>query len=987
MINRPLYVRKYHSARLKKFKNNISNSFEESKELGEVIGLADSQILRTIRDVNKRTLDREQLEILIKTRNHYKYALTYRQRQNGSVYAAGIRRRLTALPARLKKTTLIKRMTAKYCCDSVNMAEYQRLQDKINRILFQEDYIAVVMDHPTHYEVLYQQGFHVNGKHYRRLSCSAGQARVSTVVFCAVAIIDEVKARLNNGRDMNMKISPSKFNAYFGLAGSATQTVSEPRFIVVKDYLNTTSFMANYVIENSPRVDDTVVPRYLRDVPMNRTDGMGLISPRLARRWAGELGLDYTPAQFCIRQNFLKGMLCVFDIHAFCEEVSGSYIVDTIYQDQQGQPIRADLRDYDVIITESQFKLWDSFPDLDTYIRNCRANNLHWGVSLVSPKEPKHMLKLNYQFIQTLKLDSRDITDLASRFEDWIRGVSYDNIYYMLLFLLGTDNTADKLQNFLNSSDNYWLKALVLNHDLKNDKYIRTKVRNLVRHKIDRACLGDIYVDGNFQVIVSDPYGFMQHVCGLPVTGLLSPGMSYSHYWNERGITAVDAMRSPLTYLSEHVILRLQRDEATARWFRHCHTGIILNYHGNETFHFAGSDFDFDILATTSNETMIKGVYRDELPVVYDPPKPAKKVITEDDLYRADTFSFGSIIGQITNKSSNGYALLPLLAEQYGPDSAEYRLVKSRLQQCCKAQSAQIDKAKLGREVKGIPAVWTNRVKLSPGSRRRRRKELYNATLLNNRPYFFRYLYKDTKKDYKEYCNLYHATSKQRFGMDFDDLTQLPDKTAEQQEFISNFYRYCPVVCSDSPMNLLCRHIEQLNFRLADQTRIDTTEETWELYKNHDVEYLDYYPEIVAAVKDFMKNIQNKRIYGAVAGSDSDFRIGSGRLGELVTDSSLSDSPSPGSQSTGIPVSYSDLFDALYKVNTNPQIVTNCLVDYYYRDNPKSNKDMLWRSYGKFLFRNIRHNTGCRSFSFPLPAENGPINYLGRTYELEEVPL
>ena len=119
--------------------------------------------------------------------------------------------------------------------------------------------------------------------------------------------------------------------------------------------------------------------------------------------------------------------------------------------------------------------------------------------------------------------------------------------------------------------------------------------------------------------------------------------------------------------------------------------GIILNYHGYECYRYAGSDFDYDILATSSNPQMIKGVYKDELPVTYNAPKPEKIIFTEDDLYHSDTFAFGSIIGSITNKSTSGYALMPIIEKKYGKDSEEYKILNSRLQQCCKAQSAQID--------------------------------------------------------------------------------------------------------------------------------------------------------------------------------------------------------------------------------------------------------------------------------------------------------
>ena len=128
------------------------------------------------------------------------------------------------------------------------------------------------------------------------------------------------------------------------------------------------------------------------------------------------------------------------------------------------------------------------------------------------------MLKLNYQFIQTLNLGKEDVEKLAKQFVEWIVKVSYDDAYYMLLFLLGVNNDKEKINNFLSCSEAYWIKALIANNNVKNDKYIRTKIRELMKTKIENACKGDIYVDGNFQVIVSDPYGFMQHVCGLPVT-------------------------------------------------------------------------------------------------------------------------------------------------------------------------------------------------------------------------------------------------------------------------------------------------------------------------------------------------------------------------------------------------------------------------------------------------------------------------------------
>src|SRR5690606_21763285 len=221
----------------------------------------------------------------------------------------------------------------------------------------------------------------------------------------------------------------------------------------------------------------------------------------------------------------------------------------------------------------------------------------------------------------------------------------------------------------------------------------------------------------------------------------------YSAYWNSKGVKLVDSMRAPLTFRSEHVKLNLIQNEQTEKWYKYCTSGILVNAFGKETVNWAGSDFDYDILATTSNKAIINGVYEDELPVVYDPPKSTKKLVEPVDLYKADLFSFGSQIGSITNKSTSAFALLPKFKES----SDEYKTLMNRLKMCTKLQSAQIDKAKIGREVKGIPKAWVefNKIDEHDSIEVRKKKELLNNTLLDKHPYFFVYLYKDTKRKYK----------------------------------------------------------------------------------------------------------------------------------------------------------------------------------------------------------------------------------------------
>lgn len=823
-----------------------------------------------------------------------------------------------------------------------NRDRIQRLQNNINNMLYIPEYITIVMEHSAHYRYLFKNGLMLNGKKYVRFSCSASQARVSTVVFCDESIAEELDKILSNGRNLDKEITPSKYNAYYGLAGSSTEVVSDPKFCIVPDYYSKTKLKVNFVTETDWQEDDLIEIKEIEH-NFNRFDGQGLISYKKAKEWANELRLDYVPAQWCIRQNFLKGMLCTFPIHEFCEKVNGgSYIVKTLY----GKEV--DLRDVDVIISESMFKLWDSFDSQEQYEENCKKNNLSWGVTLYTPKQDKDILTMNYQFLQTLNLNKSDIKELCKKFVDWVEGVTYDNIYYTFLFLLGKNVDEEKIKNFLSSSEKYWLKSLIINHNLLNDRHIRKKVYNLIRIMIRRACLGDIIVDGNFQVLVSDPYAMMQHICGLEVTGLLDKKEYYSNYWNNKDKTLVNSMRAPLTYRSEHVKLNLVNREELSYWYRYCYTGVIVNVFGAETLHWAGSDWDYDQIATTCNPIILKGVYENELPVVYEPPKAKKKKITSEDLYKADLFAFGSIIGSITNKSTTGYSIL----SQFDKDSEEYRRTINRLQMCTKLQSAQIDKAKIGRNVKGIPDKWVkyNKIVSADSEEEKKEKMINNNTLLNKHPYFFVYLYRNTRNKYRRYVERHDVSC--NYGFEKTD------------DFLDLYYRYMPVVYSDCVMNNLCRYIESIDFNIINKVRKKYDKNIYKLYLADNVDFDEStYKLVKKKCIEFnraLRGFTNKRVYK---------KHQNDRYFELL------------------PVNRGNYFkNTMDSLVSNVYELVNYLVLVFYKDYPSLNKDLLWNMYGKYIFNNIKSKNG-NSIKFPIVDSSGDITYLNNTYLVKDVTI
>lgn len=917
------YTYKFKSSRLAEFNFNIEIlTFDEAKHNKEVISMFDSQLFRSIRHVNDEVFNVNEL-------NKYKKQIAVLKKQN---YSEENRKRI------------------------------KEIQNQINRMLFVPEIISIVIENKSHYRYLFRNKLKLNGMEFRRLTCSAGQARSSTVIFCETNMADRLDEIFDNGRDENLELVPSKFNAYKGLITSSTSVVSTPRFCLVPDYISPTDVKVNYVTETALNEDDKIEVKTITEF-FNRFDGQGVISVEMAKKWSEELGLDYVPSQWCIRQNYIKGMLTTFDIKEFCKQKNnGKYIIETSYLDENGNKVLADLSQIDVIISESQFKLWDSFPSIDYYNENCEKNELQWGISLISPKQDKDILKMNYQFLQTLSLNDGQIESLCKKTVDWLTGVTSKDINYTLLFLLGQNITEDKIVNYINSNDNHWVKALMLDKELIHDKWIKRKIYDLIRKKIKRACLGEILVNGNFQVLVSDPYAMMQHVCGQEVTGLLKGKEYYSNYWNEKGVKIVDSMRAPLTYRSEHVLLYLKKRAELEYWYKYNTSGIIVNVHGHETMNWSGSDWDFDIIATTSDENIINGVYKDELPISYEPPKSKAIKFKEKDLYNADLHSFGSEIGQITNKSTSGYALLSQLEK----GTNEYEATIRRIQMCTKLQSAQIDKAKIGRKVKSIPNIWLkyNHINEFDSEEVKEKRVFLNNTLLNKHPYFFTYLYKNTKRKYNKYFSNQDITCRQLFGMGIDDLKKLHRKTPEQLDFLKKFKQYSPVIDSDCTMNRICRYIESIDFGIRNVINNDSYEIHERLMNNKHIQIDNDKVKKITKVFDEFKKISENLAATKVAN----------KINRESVDEELQRS---------IEVAYENLKENLYPICSNLQELVDYLIHVSYVEEKTISKEVLWSIYGEEIVDNLKMKHG--KYIIPFPSDNGEIEYLNARYTLKEV--
>lgn len=926
------YIMKFSSGkldrvgyRLKRIRGGTPKDPNDVRNNQELIALADNQALRTIRSI--------------------------RYERNADI--------LRYDPEELRKLYIEKRRLKKLPFTNDTKRKISIVNTKIDDMLFIPEYISVVIEKDAHYKKIIKDGLFINGYKYVRLMCSAGQARVNTVILIREDYEEEVKRRLKCGAK-EVKITKNKYNAYFALSSSSTYLIPKPNVFLVNDCEIKMTKTVDWISkippdEKSPLSNNERVSTETKELEFNLFDGCGAVSVEFAKRVAEALEIDYIPAAFCVRCAYVKGMVFVVDFKAYAKEHNIETVVDLYGNERK-------IQDMDMILTKSQFKLWNGYDSMDEYDRLCEENGFLWGITKVTPKQDDTHFRSNYQFCQAIDLRrDEDIAELCQPTIDWLTGIVGRDINYTLLYLLGglLDKQDLDFSNILRMTTDNVAKALILNHDMINDEYIRATIVQSINKKIRETYLGKLVLDGNFSVMIPDMYAFMQHAFGQEVTGALKDGEYYSAFWNDRNVSEVVAMRSPLTWRSEVNKLLLVKNELTEKWFKYLTSGIIYNVWGCDCIIHADSDFDGDIVATTNNSVFLRCRY-DNLPITYEKLTVEKEYIKEEDLYLADLQSFNSTIGQITNISTSFYELLSKYEGIPGCEKQEAEIIE-RLKLIRKSQGDAIDKAK-GIKIEPMPKHWTRAVNDCPDGMDVKDVLFVNDIVADRKPYFFRYLYPKENFKYVDFINRKNKYSLTEFGKTITEMLENEDAlSVEEKEFLESEYkRYVPLVDYNGRMNKLCHYMEK-NLKEIKNRKVDFGDSSLHLivsdvdrqFNDGDILLMDkFYHEY----KSTKKKIRAEELFeGVSTGKWWQYRI--------------------------------DLYERIVNsIEQDQNYIVDLAIYACYVRHPSRTKGFVWDLFGKEIIDNLLAKTD-GTITLPIVDENGSVEYLGKRYSEKVIDL
>lgn len=741
--------------------------------------------------------------------------------------------------------------------------KYAELYD----LQFKKDYLCLVIDKKSDYDRA-NQGFKVNGISYKRLICTTNGVKTSSVVYAADRIVeydgksinihDELKKRIENGRDTSVKLSPAKYGAYESLAASASIPVSWPRsgensipggIIVVKDCI--VHFKTNFIeIDDSdPTKEPKVTEKHNEDFENNMSDGCSMMLPSLSKKWNGELNGDpeNTMSGCNMRCAFTKGMALTFDFIKFAEEIVGAseeHPEKYLIKDYWGQ--ERDIRDADLILTESQLKLCGSYISWEDYYTKCIANHYTLRVTKTSEEENDDVRQLNYQFIQSLNLTDDDIDELVAPTVNEIKDIMELDPRKSVAYLCGT-GLNEKNVIF---ADNV-AKAIMIDKNAINDPYIRSKIKKMINRRIKDAKIGVLDLHGNFQILSGDLYALCESIFGLEPHGILESGEIYSKYWYDENVDRVLCFRAPMSNAHSIVAQNICKKPKALEWFKYIDTCIVVNGWDTMPAALNGFDFDGDLLFTTNNAPLMRR--QTNLPALNCiQTKAPKKIVTEEDVIASNKAGFGSKIGAITNKITQMTSLMA----NYEPGSKEYEVLRYRTQCGQALQQREIDKAK-GILPIPMPKEWhnygVNVIKPDDSDDIQAKKRFNQSICAHKKPYFFMYNYDAERIKYQKFMEEANSKSVSLYGISFKNMLKMDHLSEDAEKFVQYCSFKCPIDTSPSTMNRICWKIEQ---EFNENFSCEDVEFDYTIYKSkHNIKKSSYH-EIKSLCEHYLMNLK-----------------------------------------------------------------------------------------------------------------------------------
>lgn len=693
-----------------------------------------------------------------------------------------------------------------------NKKNIKELYSLLHKCQFEKNIVSIQFDKKKHFDNCCSKRddgspkLIINGQHFVRLYGTPGGLKMSTVLFINQKIYDQIYSKVNNGRNDELLYTPAKLEAYMALTSSTSNAVPTPRMIVVK---GTNVKIHSDVIEIGEDKDNIMRPYNNpinnKEIEIEIDDGCGLMSPQYSRIINNTINEENeTVSGVCARYAFFKGMLFTFDFNEFARDVAHKYTIIDAWGHER------DVRDADVIATTSQLKLWNAYDSYEDYFENCEKNQYEFRLTKIS-EQLDEVRSLNYQFTQSYYLSNQDIEELIAPTVNEIKDIISLDPMKSIVYLAGSG--LDEKNIF--KADPV-AQALMVNKELINDPYVRSRIERMIQKRIRLAKISTLDVDGNFALISGDLYAMCENYFGLEVNGILKEGETYHKFWQDKGVKEVVCMRAPMCAHYNIVKQAVKNDEKADHWFKYITDCMILNSFDTLRIAESGCDCDGDIMLTTNNTVLVNkhrklpalDCQQNNAPKIKLPMKTKEeRESSEYEISESNKKGFSNKVGSITNI---GTSMLNLQSK-FAFGSPEWEELEYRVMCIQHYQQLTIDSVK-GIKMTPMDKSWNNISCCLPNDdddEKTLEEKAFNKKICaDKKPFFFIYRYSTIKSEYEKYVKQFDKKLRQKYRITLDQMLTSKCLTKELEKVRERYYNKCPVDLSPGTVNRIAWAVE-----------------------------------------------------------------------------------------------------------------------------------------------------------------------------------
>lgn len=660
------------------------------------------------------------------------------------------------------------------------------IKDEKKNIDYSTVFVQIVVSKKSDFaRATSNKGIKINGETFKRFVGTNCGLKNNTLIFCNAKYIDELNRLCECDRDESVKLVPAKYESYKALTCSASQPICDPKgILVVKDAF--TCFNADIIElgKCDESEDGTPTIRIVNNKQfddVNASDGFNLCTIDYMKRISESLGIDYIPTGVCLRNAWTKGMLYPFPILEFAEKYNnGNYFVEDIWGHTK------DLRDIEMILTESSLKLWKAYSSIDEYVDAYHRNGYCFSITKISSPYLDETRELNYQYLQSYDFTDEDIQELCEPTVTYLKN-SMGGDYKSAIEFLGITQFND-----INS----WQAALYANEYMLGDPYIVDSIHRFIKKKVNDSKIGKLIVNGNYQLASGDPFTLMQSICGLKRTGLLKAEECYSRFWIDKDEKEIIAFRSPMTSHNNIRKCILNDSDDAKYWYQYMGSIFITNSFDSFCMAENGCDYDGDLIFSTNNQ-VLKRKHR-VLPAIECAQNACEKIkINEKEIKKTNKNGMGNKVGTITNRVTS----MMEVQSRFKKGTPEWDELDYRITCGQTYQQNEIDKIK-GIVATPMPSSWYNIAACGED-------KFLQSVCADKKPYFFIYVYDYVKSDYKKYIKENESKCKRLFGCSIDDLYKKNELSEEEKDLLFWYEYRFPVGMGNCAMNRICRYMEE----------------------------------------------------------------------------------------------------------------------------------------------------------------------------------